>query len=188
MYLLRCETVVELNPARHWRPLTHVSCFATETLYHGLLKSSTSPQNHHQAREHRRLALERQLEGDAVPEEEKTTARERLRSSETHWLREQRKRVGAKNFTRLHIIGHGGSGFLRAPPHPALNYTCSLPAGAFGVVSLVKQKDTGELYAMKQLRKESMLKKSQEGHVRSERDLLAAAASNGGNDGDWIVK
>lgn len=61
-------------------------------------------------------------------------------------------------------------------------------SGAFGVVSLVKQKDTGELYAMKQLRKEAMLNRSQEGHVRSERDLLAAAASNGGNDGAWIVK
>lgn len=63
-----------------------------------------------------------------------------------------------------------------------------MSAGAFGVVSLVKQRDTGELYAMKQLRKNDMLRRCQEGHVRSERDLLAAAASNGGNDGDWIVK
>lgn len=80
-----------------------------ETLYHGMLKSATSPQNRQLIREKRRLALERQLEGTAMPEEEKTTARQRLQTHETQWLRDQRKRVGAKNFSRLHIIGHGAS-------------------------------------------------------------------------------
>jgi serine/threonine protein kinase len=61
-------------------------------------------------------------------------------------------------------------------------------AGAFGVVSLVKEKETGSLYAMKQLRKQDMILKGQEGHVRSERDLLAAAASGGNSDASWIVK
>ncbi|KAL7410296.1 kinase-like domain-containing protein [Mrakia frigida] len=137
-----------------------------ETLYHGLLKSSTSHQNPHLGREKRRLALERELDSSSIGEGEKRAARERLRVEETVWLRERRKKVGVKEFVRLKVIGHG----------------------AFGVVSLVKEKETGSLYAMKQLRKNDMILKGQEGHVRSERDLLAAAASGGNSEANWIVK
>lgn len=40
------------------------------------------------------------------------------------------------------------------------------------------------LYAMKQVRKADMLRKGQEGHIRAERDLLAAASAST----RWIVK
>jgi len=82
-------------------------------------------------------------------------------------------------------------------------------AGAFGVVSLVREQSTGQLYAMKlvinsphlplfhkrpdtlvvQLRKTDMLRKGQEGHVRAERDILKSASlvsSPGG--AEWIVR
>ena len=85
-----------------------------------------------------------------------------------------------------------------------------LQLGAFGVVSLVREKGSGRLYAMKQvgtappnstplpkvinisllqLRKADMLRKGQEGHVRAERDLLKSASlvhTPGG--AEWIVR
>lgn len=76
------------------------------------------------------------------------------------------------------------------------------------MVSLVREKSTGSLYAMKQvnlplvlslylvdspsylqLRKTDMLRKGQEGHVRAERDILKSASlvhSPGG--AEWIVR
>ncbi|KAA1117992.1 hypothetical protein PGT21_029320 [Puccinia graminis f. sp. tritici] len=75
--------------------------------------------------------------------------------SETAYLREIRNRVGIENFKKLKTIGHG----------------------AFGVVSLVREEITGELLAMKQMRKSDMLRRGQEGHVRAERDLMTAASS-----------
>jgi protein-serine/threonine kinase len=80
--------------------------------------------------------------------------------------------------------------------------------GAFGVVSLVRERTTGKLFAMKQvrvflperhftlsvvlsvqLRKTDMLRKGQEGHVRAERDVLKSASlvSSPGN-AEWIVR
>ncbi|VDD95117.1 unnamed protein product [Enterobius vermicularis] len=54
--------------------------------------------------------------------------------------------------------------------------------GAFGVVSLVRKKDTGQVYAMKTLNKKDVIKKNQAAHVKAERDILALA------DSRWIVK
>ena len=84
--------------------------------------------------------------------------------------------------------------------------------GAFGVVSLVRERSSGQLFAMKQvnsipsacyvsslfliegilspqLRKTDMLRKGQEGHVRAERDVLKSASLvNSPSGADWIVK
>ncbi|CCO31453.1 hypothetical protein BN14_05495 [Rhizoctonia solani AG-1 IB] len=97
----------------------------------------------------------------------RTQLRARWRANETAYLRERRRRVDQRSFVKLKTIGHG----------------------AFGVVSLVKEKDTGELYAMKQMRKVDMLRKGQEGHVRAERDVLKGAALVSSPTGaDWIVR
>jgi protein-serine/threonine kinase len=75
-----------------------------------------------------------------------------------------------------------------------------LGKGSFGVVQLVKSKDcvaqgkfeqhsedlkrsTGCVYAMKVIRKSTMLKKSQEGHLRAERDFLVEASISA----KWVV-
>lgn len=56
-----------------------------------------------------------------------------------------------------------------------------LGKGSFGVVKLVCEKPKPEnsfrkqVYAMKVIRKSDMIRNSQEGHLRAERDLLAAA-------------
>ncbi|KAI6046027.1 kinase-like domain-containing protein [Pisolithus marmoratus] len=91
----------------------------------------------------------------------------RDRNGEGYDCHESQRKVDATAFIKLKTIGHG----------------------AFGVVSLVKERATGRLFAMKQLRKTDMLRKGQEGHVRAERDILKSASlvpSPGG--AEWIVK
>jgi protein-serine/threonine kinase len=131
-----------------------------ENLYFPLLRQQPS-------REQRRLAMERDMEQLGMSEAQCAVVRERWRKNETEYLRERRARVDVTSFVKLKTIGHG----------------------AFGVVSLVKEKGTGQLYAMKQLRKTDMLRKGQEGHVRAERDVLKGAALVGNPNGaEWIVR
>ncbi|KAM0752692.1 kinase-like protein [Meredithblackwellia eburnea MCA 4105] len=125
-----------------------------ETHYHAILKRPRD-------RDQRKDMLEKELARLNISDAEKRNVRKAWVLSETEHLREVRNRVDVGSFVKLKTIGHG----------------------AFGVVSLVKERGTGELYAMKQLRKADMLKKGQEGHVRAERDLLAAASSKT----RWIV-
>ncbi len=54
--------------------------------------------------------------------------------------------------------------------------------GAFGWVWLVRKKENRQLYAMKILRKQDVVRRRQLAHVQAERDILAEA------DSDWVVK
>ena len=45
--------------------------------------------------------------------------------------------------------------------------------GSFGKVVLVRKKDTGELYAMKILNKENIIKRKQVDHTKTERAVLS---------------
>ncbi|KAJ9125369.1 hypothetical protein QFC22_000329 [Naganishia vaughanmartiniae] len=153
-----------------------------ETLYHALLKppqmlQAAHPDNYACARERRRLALEEEMNKRGLPEQDRETLRNKWAEEETANLRERRRKVGLNSFTKLKVIGHG----------------------AFGVVSLVKAKETGALFAMKEdlasaevhltaTNFSSMLRKGQEGHVRAEKDLLAAAANASDATSRWIVK
>ncbi|KAJ3733553.1 kinase-like domain-containing protein [Lentinula guzmanii] len=131
-----------------------------ENLYFPLFK-------HPPSREQRRLAMERDMMEMNLSHTQKENLRQRWRQNETEYLRERRQKVDVTAFAKLKTIGHG----------------------AFGVVSLVREQSTGQLFAMKQLRKTDMLRKGQEGHVRAERDLLKSASlvsSPGG--AEWIVK
>jgi protein-serine/threonine kinase len=49
---------------------------------------------------------------------------------------------------------------------------------------LVKEKSSGEIMAMKSLTKQVTIERGQEGHVKSERNLLSTASELG----DWIVR
>ncbi|TRM69454.1 kinase-like domain-containing protein [Schizophyllum amplum] len=137
-----------------------VSCrIYFENLYFPLLRQPPS-------REQRRLAMERDMTEMGLSNAQKEDLRARWRQNETDYLRDKRRKVDVTAFVKLKTIGHG----------------------AFGVVSLVKERATGNLYAMKQLRKTDMLRKGQEGHVRAERDILRSASlvsSPGG--AEWIV-
>ncbi|PPQ77220.1 hypothetical protein CVT25_011066 [Psilocybe cyanescens] len=122
---------------------------------------------HPSSREQRKLAMEKDMVEMQLTYQQKEQLRARWRQNETDYLRERRQKVDASAFVKLKTIGHG----------------------AFGVVSLVREKSTGSLYAMKQLRKADMLRKGQEGHVRAERDVLKSASlvhTPGG--AEWIVR
>ncbi|KAI1320106.1 hypothetical protein EDD11_002078 [Mortierella claussenii] len=126
-----------------------------ESYYHRLL---TNPSG----RSRRRLQLERQLESMGISETEKAVKRQEWMANETEYMRLMREKISVNSFLILKTIGHG----------------------AFGVVKLVQEKDTGLYFAMKVMRKADMLKKGQEGHVRAERDLMTAASESA----VWIVK
>ncbi|EGO25398.1 hypothetical protein SERLADRAFT_448374 [Serpula lacrymans var. lacrymans S7.9] len=131
-----------------------------ENLYFPLLRQPPS-------REQRRIAMEKDMIEMHLSEEQKEYLRVRWRQNETEYLRERRRKVDVTAFIKLKTIGHG----------------------AFGVVSLVKERSTGQLFAMKQLRKTDMLRKGQEGHVRAERDILKSASLVASPSGaEWIVK
>ncbi|KZT08324.1 kinase-like protein [Laetiporus sulphureus 93-53] len=131
-----------------------------ENLYFPLLR-------HPPSREQRRLAMEKDMANMQLTEVQKESLRARWRQNETDYLREQRRKVDVSAFVKLKTIGHG----------------------AFGVVSLVRERSTEQLFAMKQLRKTDMLRKGQEGHVRAERDILKSASLVSTPGGaEWIVK
>lgn len=105
-----------------------------ETLYHALLKPPKSldaahPNNYILNRQRREIALEQEMERKLCTEPEKETLRRKWREAETKALRDKRRKVEAASFAKLKVIGHG----------------------AFGVVTLVGEKDTGKLFAMKEV-------------------------------------
>lgn len=70
------------------------------------------------------------------------------------------KKMSPKDFDTLTIIGRG----------------------AFGEVRVCRKKDTGQVFAMKIMKKTEMVKKNQVAHIRAERDVLALA------DNPWVVR
>lgn len=115
-----------------------------ENLYFPLLRQPPS-------REQRRLAMERDMEGMQLSEKRKDDLRARWRQNETDYLRERRRKVDVSAFVKLKTIGHGPhSHSLVIFSHEITDFIHALP-GAFGVVSLVREKMTGQLYAMKEV-------------------------------------
>ncbi|CAG0882956.1 unnamed protein product [Darwinula stevensoni] len=114
----------------------------------------------HMERKQRYDKLEETMEAEGLSEAQKAEKRLQHAQKETEFLRLKRSRLGVEDFEPLKVIGRG----------------------AFGEVRLVQKKDTGHVYAMKILRKSSMLEKEQVAHVRAERDVLVEA------DHQWVVK
>jgi len=112
-----------------------------ENLYFPLLR-------HPPSREQRRLAMEREMAGLQLSENQKQLLRTRWRQNETDYLRHQRRKVDVTAFVKLKTIGHGLSfGNVVSCTLPLT----SSPSGAFGVVSLVREKSSGGLFAMKEV-------------------------------------
>ncbi|BGP55589.1 hypothetical protein JCM8202v2_003194 [Rhodotorula sphaerocarpa] len=126
-----------------------------EAKYHGILRQTPT-------RERSRALFEEALAQLKISDSAREHARAAWQAGQTQYLRDLRERTGVNSFVKLKTIGHG----------------------AFGVVTLVRERRSGELYAIKQVRKADMLRKGQEGHIRAERDLLAAASAST----RWIVK
>ncbi|XP_021898597.1 serine/threonine-protein kinase tricorner isoform X2 [Carica papaya] len=113
-----------------------------------------------QDRMERRRTLQRKAQEAQVSNEEQEEMMRNLERRETEYMRLQRRKVGIDDFEQLTVIGKG----------------------AFGEVRLCRAKSTGEIFAMKKLKKSEMLSRGQVEHVRSERNLLAEV------DSRYIVK
>ncbi|KAK6151978.1 hypothetical protein DH2020_014613 [Rehmannia glutinosa] len=107
-----------------------------------------------------RQELEKALANSGVPEEERMNLIKELERKETEYMRLKRHKISVDDFELLTIIGRG----------------------AFGEVRLCREKKTGDIFAMKKLKKSEMLRRGQVEHVKAERNLLAEVASN------YIVK
>uniref|UniRef100_A0A8L8Q552 non-specific serine/threonine protein kinase n=1 Tax=Heligmosomoides polygyrus TaxID=6339 RepID=A0A8L8Q552_HELPZ len=104
--------------------------------------------------------LQREMEAANLTEPMKQKMMDFLQQKESRYMRLRRQKMNKDMFEVLQHIG----------------------VGAFGRVSLVKKKDSGQVYAMKSLLKKDVIVKQQAAHVKAERDILAEA------DSPWIVK
>ncbi|KAF9612585.1 hypothetical protein IFM89_002181 [Coptis chinensis] len=109
-----------------------------------------------QERKERRWVLERKLASSDVPHEEQINLIKDLERKETEFMRLKRHKICVDDFELLTIIGRG----------------------AFGEVRLCREKSSGNIYAMKKLKKSEMLSRGQVEHVRAERNLLAEVGSH----------
>ncbi|KAM1571291.1 hypothetical protein ACFX13_037068 [Malus domestica] len=113
-----------------------------------------------QERKERRWMLERRLADADVSQEDQMNVLKYLEQKETEYMHLQRHKMGVDDFQLLTIIGRG----------------------AFGEVRICREKSTGQVYAMKKLKKSEMLRRGQVEHVKAERNLLAEV------DSPYIVK
>ncbi|GAA0138553.1 non-receptor serine/threonine protein kinase [Lithospermum erythrorhizon] len=109
-----------------------------------------------QQRRDRRSVLEKKLADADVSEEDQNNLLKFLEKKETEYMRLQRHKTGVDDFELLTMIGKG----------------------AFGEVRVCREKTTGQVYAMKKLKKSEMLRRGQVEHVKAERNLLASVDSN----------
>ncbi|KAL6838729.1 hypothetical protein ACP4OV_031443 [Aristida adscensionis] len=109
-----------------------------------------------QERKERRFKLERQLASSQVPKDQQINLIKDLERKETEYMRLKRHKICVDDFELLTIIGRG----------------------AFGEVRLCREKTSGNIYAMKKLKKSDMVVRGQVEHVRAERNLLAEVASH----------
>lgn len=114
----------------------------------------------HMQRQHRSQQLETEMAKVGLSKEAQVQMRKMLHQKESNYIRLRRAKMERNMFQTIAIIG----------------------MGAFGEVALVRKVDTQQLYAMKTLRKEDVLKRNQVAHVKAERDILAEA------DNEWVVK
>ena len=99
------------------------------------------------------------LSNGNLTEEERHAKIDEFKREENMRLRSHRRKMKLSDFEMLKTIGRG----------------------AFGEVRLVKFKETGEVFAMKIMLKESLMDKDQVEHIRAERDVMTMA------DKQWVV-
>jgi Protein kinase domain len=139
--------------------LKSTSCkVAIERYYDELLHSRAQRMNR------RREALGK-MRQNGYTAENQTKKLEELDRYESMLLRARRKRINQDSFELVRVIGRGG----------------------FGEVQLVRMRDTGQVFAMKVMKKKRLIRKKQETHVRSERNALADNAEFY-RQNPWVVK
>ena len=104
--------------------------------------------------------LQKKMQKLNLSDAEQELIKQDILHKEAELNRKMRKKITVKDFEPLSIIGRG----------------------AFGEVRICKYKETGEVVAMKKMKKSEMLYKNQVSHVRAERDVLVKAKNT------WTVE
>lgn len=112
------------------------------------------------ARFFRRRKLQEEMAKQGLSSVQQDRVAAALINQETEYLRLSRVPISLNDFARLQLLGRG----------------------AFGEVSLVRNRENGFVYAMKSMKKIKVLQLKQESHVKAERDILADA------DNEWVVR
>ena len=103
--------------------------------------------------------INKKLDELNLNDEQKEELRQNFLHIEAEQMRQARKKMNITEFEPLTIIGRG----------------------AFGEVRVCRQISTGDIVAVKKMRKEDMLNKNQLMHVRTEKEIMTAS-------NPWIVK
>mmetsp|Transcript_103907 Transcript_103907/g.263911 ORF Transcript_103907/g.263911 Transcript_103907/m.263911 type:complete len:459 (-) Transcript_103907:58-1434(-) len=103
--------------------------------------------------------LTQKLATESLTEEQREAVQQSYIRQQDDYFREARKQVVISDFDFVKVIGQG----------------------AFGIVRLCKKKDTGEIFAMKQMSKKDMVHKNQVQHIRAEKDALSIAKES------WVI-
>jgi serine/threonine kinase 38 len=104
--------------------------------------------------------IEAKIEEHKISEEESQKIKKEYLNKEIENLRIKRQKISIRDYDPITIIGKG----------------------AFGEVRVCKHKETGEISAIKKMKKDEMHKKNQILHVRAERTVLSEAQN------PWIVE
>jgi hypothetical protein len=169
-----------------------------ESHFDGLLSGKLSP------RSMRRRNLERQLFNLIIPNDERNQRRQEWYRVESEHLRQTRalksKTIARKSMKGVHITGYeivrvlgkGSFGVVRlvrerGETNSDLQRVETLDGHVGRAMpndALVKDgtRNCKQVYAMKVIRKSDMLRNSQEGHLRAERDFLVASENS-----RWVV-
>jgi hypothetical protein len=167
-----------------------------ETHFNQLLGTKVTP------RSVRRRRLENKLFAMALSNEQRHQRRQKWQTAESHHLRQTRvlksntlarretKGVHISNYDIVRVLGKGSFGVVRLvrekSDHSDSTYNHWYSHNA---CSVELTQETGprsrkpkQVYAMKVIRKSDMLRNSQEGHLRAERDFLVASENS-----RWVV-
>ena len=175
-----------------------------ESHFNAILGTKTSP------RSIRRRNMERKVLAMALPFEQRQQLRQEWCSAETAHLRQTRvmkskslerqqtKGVHVSNYEIVRVLGKGSFGVVRLVREksepaaaPASSNDGSARSGSSGEEKITyldgltkpeHSRSQKQVFAMKVIRKSDMLRNSQEGHLRAERDFLVASENS-----RWVV-
>ena len=104
--------------------------------------------------------LQEKLKSSGLPESKRLEIVEEINQKEIKNIQKKLQKLSVKNYQSLSVIGRG----------------------AFGEVHICREIKTGEIVAIKKIKKENLLKKNQIKHTLDEQDFLSKVES------PWIVK
>lgn len=173
-----------------------------EAHFNQLFATKVSP------RSMRRRQLERKIFAMALPNEQRQYKRQRWCVAESHHLRQTRvmksksiarqniKGVHISNYDIVRVLGKGSFGVVRlvreksdgtgnsngSGSEATGKNSDNLPFAQLALRHPPQVRKVKQVYAMKVIRKSDMLRNSQEGHLRAERDFLVASENS-----RWVV-